>query len=66
MSSRRKRKSVVKKRFYGRSARLLYAIILARRRFKDDTDFVEAVNNILHYEGLVDRKEFGELEEDAD
>lgn len=64
MSERRKRKISVKKRFYGRSDRLLQAIMLARRRYKNDEDFVMAVNKILHYERLVDKKDFGELDED--
>lgn len=63
MSGRRKGKSVVKKRFYGKSDRLLQVIILARKRYKNDEDFVQAVNDILHHEGLVHRDEFGELED---
>jgi len=48
-----------RRRILGRADRLLTAICMARRRIKDDLDFVEKVNAILHYENLVPREEFG-------
>jgi ribosomal protein S16 len=48
----------LKKRF-GRAERVLWAIVFARKRYKDDSEFVEKVNEILDSEGIVERKEFG-------
>jgi len=55
-----------RRRILGRADRLLTAICMARRRIKDDLDFVEKVNMILHYEKLVPREEFGILSEEKE
>lgn len=56
-----KRESVGR-RTRSKNERVLRAIILARKRFEDDMEFVQRVNTILTTERLLSADEFGILD----
>ena len=56
------RRESVGRRTRSKNERVLRAIILARKRTKDDYEFAQHVNNILVAEKMVLMDEFGILE----